>query len=130
MSTINHPTHYNAHPSGIECIDVVEHLPFNPGNAIKYCWRAGHKGNLLEDLKKALWYAEREAERFEKHDVFDRLDLKGIEWMVTKFQDAEPDDFIAAAVGFLFCGAMYGDAWYVGQSVHALRLKIKKEGAS
>jgi Protein of unknwon function (DUF3310) len=34
--TVNHPAHYNAHPSGVECIDVVEHMSFNVDNAIKY----------------------------------------------------------------------------------------------
>lgn len=33
---VNHPPHYNQNPSGIECIDVIEHLPFNVGSAIKY----------------------------------------------------------------------------------------------
>jgi Protein of unknwon function (DUF3310) len=63
---VNHPDHYNAHPSGVECIDVVEHMGFNVGNAIKYLWRADHKGNALEDLKKASWYVVREIERREK----------------------------------------------------------------
>lgn len=63
MSTINHPTHYNAHPSGIECIDVVEHMCFNLGNAAKYCWRSDHKGRPGEDLEKAIWYIRREIQR-------------------------------------------------------------------
>ena len=50
---VNHPKHYNNHPSGIECIDVVRHMNFNRGNSIKYIWRAGDKGNEIEDLKKA-----------------------------------------------------------------------------
>lgn len=33
---VNHPSHYNAHPSGVECITVAEHFNFNIGNAIKY----------------------------------------------------------------------------------------------
>lgn len=57
---INHPKHYNGHPSGVECIDVVEHMSFNVGNAIKYLWRADLKGAPLEDLKKARWYVDRE----------------------------------------------------------------------
>lgn len=61
--TVNHPRHYNAHPSGIECIDVVEHMGFNLGNAIKYLWRADEKGNAIEDLRKAAWYVQREIER-------------------------------------------------------------------
>lgn len=60
---VNHPKHYNSHPSGIECIDVVEHMNFNLGNAIKYIWRADEKGKSLEDLEKAKWYLQREIER-------------------------------------------------------------------
>jgi hypothetical protein len=63
---VNHPRHYNLHPSGVECIDVVEHMPFNVGNAVKYLWRAGQKGDALEDLKKARWYIEREISKREK----------------------------------------------------------------
>lgn len=66
MDNVNHPTHYNLHPSGIECIDVVRHHNFNIGNAIKYLWRAGlkreeglsSKQKEIEDLEKAIWYIE------------------------------------------------------------------------
>jgi Protein of unknwon function (DUF3310) len=58
--TVNHPKHYTGHPSGIECITVVEHMGFNLGNAIKYIWRADEKGNAIEDLRKAAWYIDRE----------------------------------------------------------------------
>jgi hypothetical protein len=64
--TVDHPKHYNTHPSGIECIDVVEHMNFNLGNAIKYIWRAGEKGNAVTDLEKADWYIRREIERLKK----------------------------------------------------------------
>lgn len=67
MSTVDHPKHYNAHPSGVECIDIVEHYNFNLGNAIKYIWRAGLKSdNPIEDLAKAVWYIQREIERLRK----------------------------------------------------------------
>lgn len=62
---VNHPAHYNAHPSGVECIDVVEHMGFNLGNAVKYIWRADLKGDAAEDLRKAVWYLEREILRRE-----------------------------------------------------------------
>lgn len=63
---VNHPDHYNQ-IAGIECIDVVEHFNFNLGNAIKYIWRAGLKSpDALTDLKKAVWYVQRELERLEK----------------------------------------------------------------
>lgn len=63
---VDHPQHYNAHPSGVECIDVVEHMTFNVGNAVKYLWRAGLKGDRLEDLRKAAWYVNREIQKVEK----------------------------------------------------------------
>ena len=63
MSKVNHPKHYNTNPSGIECIEVVRHMNFNKGNAIKYVWRAGDKGNEIEDLQKAIWYLNDEIER-------------------------------------------------------------------
>lgn len=62
---VNHPQHYTAHPSGVECIQITEHMNFNVGNAVKYLWRADHK-NGLEDLRKAAWYVQREIERIEK----------------------------------------------------------------
>lgn len=62
---VNHPKHYNEHPSGVECIDIVEHFSFNLGTAIKHIWRAGVKPGepTVEDLKKAQWYVTREIER-------------------------------------------------------------------
>ena len=60
---VNHPQHYTEHPSGIECIQITEHMNFNLGNAVKYIWRADLKGDAVEDLKKAAWYINREIER-------------------------------------------------------------------
>lgn len=60
---VDHPPHYTAHPSGVECITVTEHMGFNLGNAVKYIWRADEKGNAVEDLKKAEWYIRREIDR-------------------------------------------------------------------
>jgi hypothetical protein len=54
---------YLAHPSGVECIQITEHMSFCVGNAIKYLWRADEKGNALEDLRKAAWYVQREIAR-------------------------------------------------------------------
>jgi len=63
---VNHPPHYTAHPSGVECIEIAEHYGFCIGNAIKYLWRAGLKGDDIEDLKKARWYLDREIQQREK----------------------------------------------------------------
>lgn len=60
---VNHPSHYTSHPSGVECIAIIEHMTFNLGNAVKYLWRAGDKGNMIQDLEKAAWYIAREIER-------------------------------------------------------------------
>jgi hypothetical protein len=63
LEMVDHPPHYTAHPSGIECIDVAEHMNFNLGNSVKYIWRAGLKHDAVEDLKKARWYLDREIAR-------------------------------------------------------------------
>ncbi len=65
---VNHPKHYNEHPAGIECIDVIEHMTHNIGAAVKYLWRVGLKPgeNYERDLDKAVWYINREKERLAK----------------------------------------------------------------
>ena len=58
---INHPKHYGAHPTGVKCIDIIEHFSFNVGSAVKYLWRAGLKDDnpKITDLQKARWYIDR-----------------------------------------------------------------------
>ena len=63
---ISNPSHYTAHPSGIECIQINEHMGFNLGNALKYIWRCDLKKDAIEDLKKAAWYIEREIQKRNK----------------------------------------------------------------
>ena len=63
---VNHPQHYNGHPSGIECIEIVRHMGFNLGNATKYIWRADLKNDALEDLRKAAWYIADEIAKRER----------------------------------------------------------------
>jgi len=95
--SVNHPSHYNAHPSGVECIDVVEHMGFNLGNAIKYIWRADEKGSALEDLRKAAWYVDRELQRRQaKHcatcDGRGWVEVGAAEWnQDTRSFDADAD---------------------------------------
>lgn len=62
---VNHPAHYTSSASGVECIQVAEHMTYNLGNATKYIWRAGLKGDAAQDLKKAIWYLNREIQRLE-----------------------------------------------------------------
>lgn len=73
---VNHPAHYNSHPSGIECIEIVRHHNFNIGNAIKYLWRCGIKteegmdiqDKSIEDLQKAIFYIQDEIKRLQKEN--------------------------------------------------------------
>ena len=63
---VNHPEHYKT--GGIETIDFIEakSLGYHLGNVVKYVTRADHKGNRLEDLKKAQWYLNRAVASLEK----------------------------------------------------------------
>lgn len=65
VDLVNNPPHYQ-HPSGIECIEITEHLNFNRGNAIKYAWRANDKWCTREDLQKCEWYINREIKRLQR----------------------------------------------------------------
>lgn len=69
VDIVNKPPHYTEHPSGIECIQVTEHMGFNLGNAIKYIWRCDLKKDAIEDLKKAKWYIDREIDKRVKHNL-------------------------------------------------------------
>lgn len=63
---VDHPKHYTF--GKIEVIDTIEdwQLGFHEGNVVKYVARAKHKGNELEDLKKAAWYLNRRIEELSK----------------------------------------------------------------
>lgn len=54
---VNHPKHYTQAGVMLEPIDVLRFAPFDLGNCLKYILRAGHKGDALEDWKKAQKYA-------------------------------------------------------------------------
>lgn len=59
---VDHPPHYTAHDSGVECIDVIEGFEFCLAQVLKYVWRAGLKGgeeHIKQDLHKAVWYLDR-----------------------------------------------------------------------
>jgi hypothetical protein len=60
VDLVNHPEHYTS--GGIETIDFIEakDLNYRLGNVIKYVSRAEKKGDPIKDLKKALWYLQRE----------------------------------------------------------------------
>lgn len=65
---VNHPSHYGGVDNPYEAIKVIEawKLGFNLGNTVKYISRAGKKDALLQELKKARWYLDREISNLEK----------------------------------------------------------------
>lgn len=92
---IHHPKHYTAHPSGIECIEIVECMAFCLGNAVKYAWRAGLKsGSRKEDLQKCLWYVRRSAESHHKtaHYSLRREDDRELFTKISAVLACEPTD--------------------------------------
>ena len=111
MEHVNHPKHYNSHPNGIECIDIIRHYTCDIANAIKYLWRAGLKVEMgmedaekeIEDLKKALWYIE-DYKKFPQHrnlgiaaiTALTRLTGYGIDDVTSGYEKR-----IAAAIGGL-----------------------------
>lgn len=66
---MNNPAHYGGAQNPYEAIKVIEawDLGFCLGNTVKYISRAGKKaGNsLVQDLKKAQWYLNREIQKLE-----------------------------------------------------------------
>ena len=76
---VNHPAHYTKHPSGVECIQITEHMNFCLGNAMKYIWRAGLKGDARQDLEKAKWYLDREIDRISENRFKEYLDNETVD---------------------------------------------------
>jgi len=67
---VNHPVHYQPlfEMKPLECIDITKNMPFIWGNAFKYVWRAGSKGDkakMIEDLRKADWYLRNAFETYD-----------------------------------------------------------------
>ena len=76
MIDSTNPQHYRQHPSGVECIQVTEHMGFLLGNAMKYIWRAELKDDKVGDLKKAIWYIQREIDNDTRrtNDIPERME--------------------------------------------------------
>lgn len=73
MKDMINPSHYKTYPAGLdaECIEYTRHMPFSQGNAFKYLYRAGSKGDPAEDLAKCAWYVRDAVE----HAHYIRADL-------------------------------------------------------
>lgn len=121
--------HYNVHASGIECIEVVRHLPFDLGNAVKYIWRCGEKGNHQQDIEKALYYLEDQRSLILDYDLIvspERHVL--VTDLARRFADAEPDENVGLAVVELVAAS--GVTW-VDRRAHigVARTAVQRIGA-
>ncbi len=65
MSNITEPSHYKQ-LKGIETLSIVEQFNFCLGSSLKYILRCNHKGEKASDLKKAIYFLERELSTVEK----------------------------------------------------------------
>lgn len=66
------PEHYQS-PGGVQAIEVTQFMSFCLGNSVKYIWRSTFgvsRGTMtrIVDLKKAVWYLEKEIDRLESLD--------------------------------------------------------------
>ena len=73
-NVVNHPAHYQLE-NGMEAIDIIRgvlgdrgYKAFCRGNTLKYLLRAGKKGLITDDLKKAAWYLAEEIKACEEAD--------------------------------------------------------------
>lgn len=73
---IFHPSHYVDVAGKLEPIDFCRLFPFCFGNYCKYVLRAGHKGDKLTDLKKALVYLRWAQEELMYNEQFKQSLLK------------------------------------------------------
>ena len=65
MSNAINPEHYNRLDPQPKDIIRAWGLNFNLGNAVKYVARAGHKDDIVQDLKKAQEYIQFEIDAIE-----------------------------------------------------------------
>ena len=127
MEHVNHPKHYNQHPAGIECIDIIRHYTCDIANAIKYLWRAGLKPEMgkedaekeIKDLKKALWYIEDYQRQTYTHHIAEGKPELIDEYIhditgrtVTEITTGYPDKislaiFMLLRIGLIVHGAVY-----------------------
>lgn len=97
---VNHPSHYNTHPSGVECNEIKRHLTANLGDAFKYTFRREDKGDPVKDLNKAIWYTRDELEHLNEA-AKPKLDMQVLE-KLRKVIDTEPNPRAAACYQALY----------------------------
>ena len=117
---VNHPRHYTSHPSGVEAITVTEHMNFCLGNAVKYIWRAGKKGDAITDLRKSRWYLDREIARLERAQLVGNYQVP-LDSSPGEISPANPIDWKRVSRALLDSAnaAQDGDGYQVAAEVRA-----------
>ena len=117
---VNHPRHYTSHPSGVEAITVTEHMNFCLGNAVKYIWRAGEKGDAITDLRKSRWYLDREIARLERAQLVGNYQVP-LDSSPGEISPANPIDWKRVSRALLDSAnaAQDGDGYQVAAEVRA-----------
>ena len=90
VDNVNAPKHYCSHPSGIECIQIAELLPFNLGSALKYLWRKGLKWDENEDTKKAIFYLRRQA-KLNKEPTYTSFEYNKLDIYLSQIRGVDND---------------------------------------
>lgn len=111
---VNHPSHYNHHPSGVEAIDLCRFMDFNVGSAFKYVYRRGEKPeadqsvifSILKDLDKAIWYITDEQKSLPLELTGAPPSAARVSLVMKRVIEAEPDA-AAKAVYEKFLDAMW-----------------------
>ena len=88
VDNVNQPKHYTSHPSGVECINIAEMLPFNLGSALKYIWRSDLKWDKQEDTKKAIFYLRRQA-ALRKEPTYTSFELNKLNVYLQKLKEID-----------------------------------------
>lgn len=111
------PTHYQSHPSGLECIEIARHQGFLIGSALKYLWRSGLKDKRSQELGKVCQYLEwARADRVDIH--FSDTTRQWQTWYLNT-PDCRAEDHI---INMILSGNLYG-AWL---SASLLLLEVER----
>lgn len=95
---VNRPPHYTVHPvfTG-ECHDYTKYMRFDQGNAFKYLWQCAAKGDMAENVRKALWYLDRiTTVPVLDAELVDRLEAEVTKAMDNTNKDTAPVKLMAA----------------------------------
>lgn len=126
---VNHPSHYNKHPLGIECKDVIWVVPgCFTSQAMKYLWRYRYKGKPVEDLEKAIWYLKEEVQKMMTHPKLDPA-----EWLTKHPENRDIDDVtkgmsnnISMAFECIFHAFEYGHNKPLLEAVECIEREIEE----